>query len=363
MNKKIFFIFTIVMITITGFCFYAIVSDAKVKLSHSRKTDPNPSKQPVPTIVSLIPSPTIFPNENIVPTETQEKSNTEKTLTNNQKYYTSITNTNDINILLIGKDPTYSNHDTIIIACINEENKLVRVIDIPRDIYIDYTDEILKELKDNSASFYSEKGNRKINAAHVVGRMINYSPEIEKFPGKPGINFLSDLIEEVFAIYIDDYIAIETDGFREVVDFFGGVVIDVPIYMHYEDPTQDLYIHLEPGLQLLDGKKAEDFVRFRQGYTRSGKLINYSRTDNTFLFLESFFEQHVNLKNLGKLPNVYDIVKRNTETSVKTINETYEYAKLAKRIIEDDYDIKQLNIKTKGKKTFNHAIYELLKTK
>lgn len=71
----------------------------------------------------------------------------------------------------------------------------------------------------------------------------------------------------------------------------------------------------------------------------------------------------MNLKNLGKLPNVYDIVKRNTETSVKTINETYEYAKLAKRIIEDDYDIKQLNIKTKGKKTFNHAIYELLKTK
>ena len=89
--------------------------------------------------------------------------------------------------------------------------------------------------------------------------------------------------------------------------------------MHYEDPTQDLYIHLEPGLQLLDGKKAEDFVRFRQGYTRSGKLINYSRTDNTFLFLESFFEQHVNLKNLGKLPNVYDIVKRNTEQVLKQL--------------------------------------------
>ena len=83
MNKKIFFIFTIVMITITGFCFYAIVSDAKVKLSHSRKTDPNPSKQPVPTIVSLIqvhnfPSKTLF-------TETQEKAIL-KTLTNNQNY-------------------------------------------------------------------------------------------------------------------------------------------------------------------------------------------------------------------------------------------------------------------------------------
>ena len=58
-----------------------------------------------------------------------------------------------------------------------------------KDIYIDYTDEILKELKDNSASFYSEKGNRKINAAHVVGRMITI-PRDRKISGKPGINFI-----------------------------------------------------------------------------------------------------------------------------------------------------------------------------
>ena len=123
-----------------------------------------------------------------------------------------------------------------------------------------------------------------MNAANVVGRKIKYCPQSERFAGKREMNFLTDLIEEVFGIGIDDYMAIETDGFREVVDYFGGVVVDVPYAMDYEDPLQDLYIHLEPGLQVLDGTQAEKFVRFRQGYNEFGRMVSYPGLKTPFFF-------------------------------------------------------------------------------
>jgi len=354
MAKRVFLIFTVVMVTISGICIYAIVSDAKIKLSEMRKIQ---VKLPEENGVMITP---IIPESSI--DESWELTEAGQALTNNQRYYTRITDPGDKNILLIGKDPTYSNFDTIIIASFDTEDKTVRLIDIPRDIYIDYSDDILKEFEKKAPDFYREKGNRKINAAHALGRHLDYTPENARFPGKPGINFLTDLLYEIFAVDIDDYIAVETDGFREIVDYFGGVVVNVPIYMHYEDPTQDLYIHLEPGVQLLDGKKAEGFVRFRQGYNRKGEYISYSRSENTFLFLKSFFEQHFTIKNLDKIGKVYEIVKKNTETSVKSLSETYEYALLAKKIIDEEYDIEHITIEINGKKTFNGALYELLKT-
>ncbi|NLX77594.1 MAG: LCP family protein [Clostridiaceae bacterium] len=359
MSKKIFLAFTVVMVVISGTCIYSIVSGAKKELARLRKIQAKITDESYDE-PAITPAATPAPEADTDDTSAQREEKT--AITKNQKYYTGITDTGDRNVLLIGKDPAYSNYDTMIIVSINEEKKSVRLIDIPRDIYIDYSPDLLKELKKKAPQFYSEKGSRKINAAHAFGRMLEYSPDNARFPGKPGINFLTDLIYEIFAVEIDDYIAVETDGFREIVDFFGGVVIDVPMYMHYEDPTQDLYIHLEPGIQRLDGRKAEGFVRFRQGYTRDGKYITCSRADNTFLFFKSFFEQHVNLKNLNKIGKIYEIVKRNTETSVGNISETYEYAVLARKIISEGYSIEHVSVKTEGKKTFNGALYELLKT-
>lgn len=359
MTKKIFLAFTVIMVTISGICIHSIVSRARNELSGLRKIQAQISDENDKITQPVTPT---SPPAGVTGKPSEKKEKPGKVLTNEQKYYTGVTDPGSINILLIGEDPTYSNFDIIIIASINEEDKTVKLADIPRDIFIDYTDDILKELKKKAPDFYSEKGSRKINAAHAVGRMINYTPENARF-SKPGINFLADLINEIFDVEIDDYIAVETDGFREIVDYFGGVVVNVPVYMHYEDPTQDLYIHLEPGVQLLDGKKAEEFVRFRQGYNRKGEYFTWSRSDNIYLFLKSFFEQHFNLKNLNKIGKVYEIVKRNTETSVTDISETYKYVILAKKIIDEKFSIEHIGIETSGKKTFNGALYELLKTR
>jgi len=358
MAKKCFLVFTLIMICITGAAFYGIYTRAEERLK--AKKIPIEAKLPEEE-----PEITDYP----LPEAQTETSNTENeynrtnSLTNGQKYYTSLSSPEATNVLLIGKDPAYSNYDTLIIASVDEKNQTVRLVDLPRDIYIDYTDSILADLKENAGEFYHEKGSRKLNAAHVVGKKINYSPQNKRFAGKNGINFLTDLIDEIFGIHIDDYMAIETDGFREMVDYFGGVVVDVPYPMHYEDPMQDLYIHLEPGLQVLDGEKAEGFVRFRQGYNKDGRMVSYSRAENTFLFLKSFFKQHVTLRNLTKAGKVYEIVRENASTSVQTIGEAYQYVRLLKKILEEGYTIESVTVECTDSKKIDGALYDIIRTK
>lgn len=83
-----------------------------------------------------------------------------------------------------------------------------------------------------------------------------------------GMETLKAQVESDFGITIDHYAAMTAEGFRDVVDAVGGVDLDVPINMDYDDDEQDLHIHLQKGLQHLDGAKAEQFVRYRKGWSQ-----------------------------------------------------------------------------------------------
>ncbi|NLM28523.1 MAG: LytR family transcriptional regulator [Clostridiaceae bacterium] len=354
MAKKIFLIFTIVMVLISSAICYSMVNATIGRKANNYKK--------ITTDMTNKPSVTPLPTK-AADTKDKNRQAHRTGITKGQKYYTSLSPESTVNILLVGLDPTYSNFDTMVIVSLNEKDSVISLIDLPRDMYIDYTDELLKTVKEKAYEFYNEKGNRKLNAAAAFGRKIKYKPEKERFPGKSDMNFLTDIISEIFEININDYIIVETDGFRELVDYFGGVVVDVPYYMHYEDPVQNLYIHLEPGIQRLDGAKAEGFVRFRQGYTRDGRFVQYTRSENTFAFLKAFYEQHVTLKNLSKTGKVYEIVKKNTKTSVNSLGEIYKYALLAKKVLENKYSIETVEIICEETKIINGARYELIKTK
>ena len=42
----------------------------------------------------------------------------------------------------------------------------------------------------------------------------------------------------------------------------GGVDFEVPVNMNYDDPTQDLHIHISKGMQHLDGEGVMKVLRF-----------------------------------------------------------------------------------------------------
>ena len=64
-----------------------------------------------------------------------------------------------------------------------------------------------------------------------------------------------DKVKELTGIEPQYYVVFDTKVLRKVVDAVGGVEVDVPINMNYDDPAQDLYIHLKKGKQIFTKEK------------------------------------------------------------------------------------------------------------
>ena len=71
-------------------------------------------------------------------------------------------------------------------------------------------------------------------------------------------------LSNLLGIPVDYYVAVDLEGFVELVDAIGGVNFEVPVDMNYDDPTQNLHIHFSKGMQYLNGEDALKVLRWRQ---------------------------------------------------------------------------------------------------
>lgn len=285
------------------------------------------------------------PTEETEPPEETEKPPDLK-LTNNQKYYKPLISPNSVNVLITASDVVGWNFDTILIMSIDKDAKAVKLLNLPRDIHIDYSDYVLNELKAKKPSFLNEKGINKINAAPSIGNAIEYKKNVGRFQ-RPYIDFLCDLIEEIFSIHIDDYAYVKVQGVRNIVDYFGGVYINVPILMNYQDPLQNLDIYIEPGPQTLNGRQAEGFLRFRQGWDEHGVWHSYGdlyRKKNQIAFVEAFIRQKVTLANLARINEIAQVIQKNIITSVTDLETVISYGALAEEAVREEFRMESLEI-------------------
>lgn len=284
-------------------------------------------------------------------------------LTAGEKYYKDLVDKDSINVLVMGCDASGANYDTLLIASISETDNKIRLINIPRDIYINYSDEVLSRLAKAFPKYKSSKGIYKINAAHTIGKEIGYKKDAGRFKNS-GYEFTADLVEEVFGIHIDDYVFLKPSSFRRVVDYFGGVDINVPYHMKYADPTQDFSVHLEKGSQHLDGAQAEGFVRYRQGYDEKGKfkgLGDLERKQNQVVFVKAFLEQHMTLGNIGKIISIVNDLDKYMVSSIDNAEETAEYGKVAERLYRNKFTTDSEEIECADKE-IGGVYYLILKT-
>lgn len=264
-----------------------------------------------------------------------------KTLTVGKPYSQKLVEEGSKNILILGQDKVDNLYDTIGIASIDKKTKSVKLIMIPRDTYIEYNQEILSKM--DELGILHAAGIHKINSTHKIGSMIKYSGRFKSGP----ISFLADVTEEKFALELDDYIMVNVKGFRSLVDHLGGIDIHVPYDMDYEDPTQDLYIHIPKGMQHLDGYNAEGFVRFRQGYKEDGTYFNIGdpgRKKNQLYFLQQLIKQKGTVKNIGKIPGIIEILGKNVQHSIGLGDVLGTYMSMATDVITNDYEITSINI-------------------
>ena len=183
-------------------------------------------------------------------------------------------------LLLLGEDDASGLSDVIILATVDTETECACLMQIPRDTYFRYTD----------------KDYKKINGA--VGAL-------------GGAGALSKALGNALGLEIDSYIVLDLDCVRSAVDILGGVDIDIPCDMDYDDPAQQLSIHLKKGRQTLTGEQAAQFIRFRSGYLRA----DIGRMDAQKLFLAAFFEAAKRLDG-GDLPQAAMLAMKSVRTDM-----------------------------------------------
>lgn len=214
-----------------------------------------------------------------------------------------------LNVLILGESgipgEDYKLTDSIMVASYNPQTQQASLLSIPRDTYVG------KKNKNTATSNYL--ASYKINTVYRNGTNI---PET------------IECVNNITGLNLDKYLLIDTDAIIEVVDAIGGVTFDVPIDMDYDDPAQDLHIHLKAGEQLIDGEKAEQLLRFRHNNDGTSYPSEYGDNDIGRMrtqreFIQVTAKQLLRVENVTKVLNLMDIVFKNVKTNLDM--ETLKY--------------------------------------
>lgn len=110
---------------------------------------------------------------------------------------------------------------------------------------------------------------------------------------------------------IDRYIRINVLGVGKLINALGGVTVNVPKDMKYQDDSQHLYINLKAGKQHLNGDQALQLLRFRRD-----NLGDIGRIQRQQMVMRALMEQSLNPATLAQLPQILNVVKENIDTNL-----------------------------------------------
>jgi LCP family protein required for cell wall assembly len=190
----------------------------------------------------------------------------------------------------------YARSDMMLLTKLDFDNNRITALSIPRDTMF---------------GFPGHK-KRKINAYFSIATF-------DKNSSVPVLTQRASLTQKAVegllaGVHVDQSVVLNFQAFQSLVDLVGGVDIDVPKKMDYDDKAGYLHIHLKPGLQHLDGDEAIGFVRFRHD-----SESDFGRQERQKEFMLAF-KKGV-LSNFGRLPEV-------VEGSKKVFNESLNDAQI-----------------------------------
>lgn len=209
----------------------------------------------------------------------------------------------DKTIMVFGVDKEEARTDTIMVVHFDSKNERIYITSIPRDTKVVWT----QEQRDQ---------------ARLLGRSYQYESKITDMSSLGGIEnlryFTIRSVEEMLDVKVDNYVVVNTSVIREIVDKLGGIEVNVPRVMQYDDYYQDLHIDLQPGLQLLNGQQAEGLLRWRHNNSYSEQYTegDLGRIETQQLFIKAFSDKVFNDVSVGKIIDVVTAVYSNIKTDV-----------------------------------------------
>lgn len=192
------------------------------------------------------------------------------------------------NFLVMGQDRIALNTDVIMLVNLNATTHKINVLQIPRDTYIEL-------------STYSGK----INGLYAHYFMRNGRDK------KLALRTFADTLEQNLCIKIHNFLLINLDGVKEIVNAVGGVDVNVASPFKITDITGKSIL-LDVGLHHLDGYLAEQFIRHRSSYTQA----DIGRMDAHKIFMSALLKKVKENFTVSTITKLAGIVFDNTVTDV-----------------------------------------------
>lgn len=223
-----------------------------------------------------------------------------------------------INVAVLGTDEDGFRADVNMLVSFNTKTKELHMISVPRDTRVTMTDDMIEHLEEANEYIPEQNG--------VYGQCK--LTELHAYAGEGNrCAFSVAMMEEILGLKIDYYVKFDLTAFKKIVDAVDGVDFYVPMNMYWDmtDHGGPL-INLREGMQHLDGDKAEQLVRYRDGYVQKDlKRIEVQRD-----FMIALIEKVCSSETLmNKLDDLVNVVLDCTESNI-TVKEALKYVKYVK---------------------------------
>ena len=198
------------------------------------------------------------------------------------------------NVLLAATDNGSTRTDTMMVMSYDIPNQKVGVISIPRDTLVD-----------------RESGSPKL------------------VYGSGGVTQRVADISDMLGVPIDYYIKVDINGFIALVDYLGGVEVEIPLDMNYDDPYQDLHIHFTQGTHLLDGQEAMEVARYRHdnsdspNYNKNQWYTDIQRTQMQQQILVNLAKKVLSWDSLTRINGFVEIFNEYVDTDLSLTDMLY----------------------------------------
>lgn len=195
--------------------------------------------------------------------------------------------TDNISIMIVGIDDSEkrsqgegnSRSDALLVATLNNKDKSIKLVSIPRDSYLYIPTVGYKD---------------KITHAHAYG----------------GIDATRETVEGLLNVPIDYYFRVNFDAFIEIVDALGGVTVDVPYEINELDENDKRTVHLMPGTQEVNGREALALARTRH------QDSDVERGKRQQMILEAIASKATSVTSFTKYDKVLAAVGNNMQTDM-----------------------------------------------
>ena len=204
------------------------------------------------------------------------------------------------NIVVMGCDirkDDAGRSDTLFVVMLDKSKKNAALLSVPRDTRV--------KIKGH--------GWDKINAAFAYG----------------GQKLTRETVQDFLGIKLNNYVVVDFQGFKGLVDAVGGVDINVEKRMYYYDPYDGFEIDLRPGMQHMDGKTAMQYVRYRDEEGDIGRIRRQQK------FLMALYK-HIASKNIiAKIPGISKQIMSMVKTDL-SLKEMVELGNVMRDMVEKE---------------------------